>query len=145
MWKDGIVFIGFLSLAGCNTLGTAKVDNPVMGPPPPRMALTEQANRKTAERNDLTPRQYDENEPQGEISLASVVEPQPATGDRLDGSQVVATVNGIPIFDSEVLERYGLQLKQAKQQVSPEEFQQLRTGLIKRDLQGHLDRRLLVH
>jgi parvulin-like peptidyl-prolyl isomerase len=144
MWKDGVVFIGFLSLAGCGTLGTVKFDNPVMGPAPPREALAEPANRQTAVRNDLTPRQFTEDKLQGVIP-ASDVQPQPTTGDRLDGSQIVATVNGTLIFDSEVLERYGLQLEQARQQVSPEEFQKLRNQLIKQDLQGHIDRKLLVH
>ena len=144
MWKAGLIFVGLLCLAGCSSLSTAKVDNPVMGPPPPRVAKAKQPNLRTATRNDITPRQFGEDEPSG-IRQVSDVGPEPVTGDQLDGSQVVATVNGSPIFDSEVLERYGLQLAQAKQQMPPAEFQKLRKGLIKRDIKGHIDRKLLVH
>lgn len=137
MWKTNITLLCGLALFGCDTFGRVKVDNPVMGPPPPRMAAAEPA----AQADDLTPRQFGEDDPQG-ISLASVS--RPAAGEELGGSQVVATVNGTPIFDSEVLERYSRQLNQAARDLPPEELQKLRMGLIQRDLQVHIDRKLLV-
>jgi len=62
----------------------------------------------------------------------------------LFGCRVVATVNGSPILASEVLERYGVQLIQASQQLPPDKFDQVRETLIKRDLKGHIERQLLV-
>ena len=48
-----VALLSVLSLAGCGVLGTAKVDNPVLGPPPPRMALAQ----PNVQRDDSTPRE----------------------------------------------------------------------------------------
>lgn len=138
MRKSFLALLGAATMSGCGVLGTAKVDNPVLGPPPPRMAMAQPAER----RSGLEPGQYGEDQPG--ISLTSAGEQTPASGESLDGSQVVATVNGDPIFDSEVLERYGLQLDRAARELPPEQNQNLRKQLIQRDLQGYVDRKLLV-
>ena len=139
MRKVTVVLLGVMSLAGCGSMGTVKVDNPVLGPPPPRVALAQATNQ----RSGITPRAFSGNEP-SDIRFISVEEPTTPTGEFLHGSQVVATVNNAPIFDSEVLERYGLQLEKAARELSSEETQQLRRQLIQRDLQGYIDRKLLV-
>lgn len=138
MRKSFLALLGAATMSGCGVLGTAKVDNPVLGPPPPRIAMAQPAER----RSGLEPGQYGEDQPG--ISLTSAGEQTPASGESLDGSQVVATVNGDPIFDSEVLERYGLQLDRAARELPPEQNQNLRKQLIQRDLQGYVDRKLLV-
>jgi parvulin-like peptidyl-prolyl isomerase len=139
MRNTTVVLLAALSLAGCNKLSTVKVDNPVLGPPPPRVALAQSTER----RSDITPRPFGGDET-SEISQVSIEQPTTPTGEFLHGSQVVATVNNAPIFDSEVLERYGLQLDKASRELSPKETQQLRRQLIQRDLQGYIDRKLLV-
>ena len=126
------------SLLGCDALSKPKVDNPVMGPPPPRLSQTEPTWTPT----DLTPRSYSDQD--GEISLASLSPRETASDGEFSGSQVVATVNGAPIFDSEILAPYSTQLLEAQQKTTPAEFQQLRQSLIKRDLPAHVDRELLV-
>ncbi len=62
----------------------------------------------------------------------------------VNGTEVVALVNGEPIFASDVLDRYGPQLKVAFARTTPEQFQKLRRALIERDLKDHIERRLLA-
>ncbi|MCA9006719.1 MAG: peptidylprolyl isomerase, partial [Planctomycetaceae bacterium] len=65
--------------------------------------------------------------------------------EELKDSTVVAMVNGTPLFVSDILGVYEFQLKQAEQRMEPEEYQKLRTALVKRDLKSHIDRQLLIH
>lgn len=76
-------------------------------------------------------------------------------------SQVAATVNGAPILNGDVLDRYSGFLISAREQMeylwshpeklqrgqakpTPEDYEQFREMLVKRDLAGHIQRRLLV-
>ena len=76
-------------MTGCNT--TPKVDYPVVGPPPPRIPNAVQKQRTAA------------------VELAAVE----TTGGLTD---VAAEVNGQPIFESEVLERFQAAIDQARSQ-----------------------------
>jgi parvulin-like peptidyl-prolyl isomerase len=59
-------------------------------------------------------------------------------------TRTVAYVNGEPILASEVLEPYAEKLSELRQQVPPEQFEQLRLQLIERDLPIQIDNRLLI-
>lgn len=153
--------------AGCAGFGTPKVDNPVLGPPPPRISARERetedeayAGRARVGEDEAYAAQDEGFEPP-EAGVASVGRARTgartasavpgdfgADADAADegdlANQVVATVDGRPIFAGEVLERYAGQLAQARRQISPREFRELRENLIRRDLENHVERKLLV-
>ena len=139
-----LVLLAVSLLVGCESLSKPKVDDPVFSKPPPRRPVPDRQPAESA----VLPEQphaasVDDDNPFKIIRpLAGVDHGQAAV--EPDQPEVVATVNGSPIFASEVLDRYGMQLAQARQQVSPEEYRKLRSALIKRDLEGHIERRLLV-
>lgn len=154
------LFVVSLSIVGCET--TPKVDNPVLGPPPPRLesALRQQklkqseyANRTPDRKNLLTGDFEDSENPfETRIITASTTssrissESSPEDSEEpLTDSTVVAMVNGAPLFVSDVIGVYDFQLQQAEQRMPPEEYQKLRRALIKRDLKGHIERQLLIH
>ena len=122
---------------GCDSLGRApKYDNPVLGPPPPRLSYAE------PEEEQQLPTVVDEET--GEIRTVALTLNQHSPDLPLADSQTVAVVNGTPILAAEVLERYGNQLAKAKAQIPPEEFNKARLQLIKRDLDSHIERMLLA-
>ena len=63
---------------------------------------------------------------------------------RLAGTEVVAMVNGAPVFASELLDRYRPQLELAQKQLSASDYEKTRRALIQRDLKNHIQRKLLV-
>ncbi len=131
-----------LALAGCDSLNKPKVDNPVMGPAPPRISFNnEEGNQvenplQTADAEMDVPALED-----SQVAQASLTRDQSHS---LSGSQTVAIVNGSPILASEVLERYGTQLAEAKNKLPPEQYEEARLMLIKRDLDGHIERKVLA-
>ena len=130
-----------LGLAGCDSLGKTKVDNPVAGPPPPRMNVTGRpAGRVSLGADSVV--QADTSENAGEVRLASAQSLD--SDDSLFGLQPVAIVNGQPILAADILERYGASLEEARKKMSSEQFRQARLELIERDLPGHIDRILLA-
>ena len=133
------------TLAGCDSLNKPKVDNPVMGPPPPRMSFNNSAESEEAA--DESPVQTADAEQAGTDADVSHIKPASLTSAKnntLSGSQTVAIVNGSPILASEVLERYGPQLAEAKEKLPPEQYEEARKMLLKRDLQSHIERKLLA-
>lgn len=142
------------AVSGCDSLQKAKGENPVFPAPPPRLSLTNQASRgevagraaptqekKVADAADASEAAED-TVPAGGVQQASLA--SSTRSPTLDDTEVVATVNGQPIFASEVLDRYAVQLTVAQKQAPPEEFKELRAILIKRDLPGHVQQRILV-
>lgn len=137
-----------LTFAGCNKM-RVRVDNPLVGPPPPRdpervAALARQ------EANDASP-----SEPgtslvsgnQGELGvvlISQTVEELPPVGISDLMTEVAARVNGRPIFVGQVVEPFTIQLEQARSELSEEEFRQVVTALVKRDLDQMIDQALLV-
>ncbi|ADG69144.1 PpiC-type peptidyl-prolyl cis-trans isomerase [Planctopirus limnophila DSM 3776] len=128
---------------GCNSL-TKKVDNPVMVPPPRRVSLNdERANAadKALAEGSLKLKQAaasDIVQTSGEETILA------QNDDAVFGAQVVARVNGAPIFASEVLERYGEVLAQAREKLPPDKFNLLRENIIAQNLRAHVERQLIV-
>ena len=136
-----VAFLMFLVVqAGCEGR-SVKEDFPIFGPAPPRISTSDDAlfgpdlpiaaGGATSSSADLRVRQ-------------TAFEEGNALDPNLTGSEVVATVNGIPIFSGDVLERYGHRIDLAREKYSEAEFQQLRRELIKRHLQDTIDREVLV-
>jgi parvulin-like peptidyl-prolyl isomerase len=130
MRRLGLLAVLFVVSAGCNTL-RPKNDNPVMQAPPRRVSMDDsQAGDQLAGKSATAIKQ---------ASAADV-------GDDAEvfNAQVVARVNGAPVFAGDVLERYGPFLKGFKANKTPEEFQEIRSHIIERDLRSHIERRLLA-
>lgn len=118
------------AVLGCQSLAK-KHDNPVLQPPPRRTSLddTEAVQRlaDAGEQSDIQQTAADDAGDDSEIINA----------------RVVARVNGAPVFAGEVLEVYGPFLNSARQKMPAERFVELREALIRRDLKGHIQRKLL--
>ena len=132
-----------LALAGCkgsSGLGP-KVENPVVGPPPPRRVGANNADRS----DQVTKSERDDkNSTKGNgVKLASMTESEPEIPKELEGNRVVATVNGAPIFEAEILERYAEQLAQMREKAPPEIYRKQIEQIIERDLRAHVERKLL--
>ncbi len=142
MQKATIVILGLSLLAGCDSLRTSRVDNPVMPEAPPRVALQNDSEYSgDAYINDPLDPKVNGVKP-GEAVPVSYSN-STSTGEN-DFGHVVATVNGEPIFAADVLARYGTNLAKVKAEAPPFQYRQLRDGLLKRDLNDHIDRVLLV-
>lgn len=135
-----IVLTVLLALAGCKGGGGLgpKVENPVAGPPPPRKvgavsseqyAQSDRTDKKSAKNNGVLLMGLEESE--GEVPK------------ELEGNRVVATVNGAPIFEAEILERYAEQLLKMREQAPPDVYRKQVEQLIERDLRAHVERKLL--
>lgn len=61
-----------------------------------------------------------------------------------DGATVVATVNSIPIFASDVLEPYALNIRQAEQQLTKEQLNRVKAKLIQEHMRPHIEKAVLV-
>ena len=62
-----------------------------------------------------------------------------------DGATEVARVNNtIPIFAGDVLDPFTLNLRQAEQQLTPEQLNRLKAKLIQENLQPHIEKAVLV-
>lgn len=140
MRRSRILLVILLALAGCkgNSGLGPKVENPVVGPPPPR---------KVGATNS---QQYAKSSGDGEKSragsgvlLTGLAESDSELPKELEGNRVVATVNGAPIFEAEILERYAEQLAKMREQVPPEQYRKQTEQLIERDLRAHVERKLL--
>lgn len=130
--------------AGCGR--TPKVDNPVFGPAPPRVSYNDgQSVGGEAYVNDPLDPVEDAVVGPGEIvRTVSARDGDTGVPNRAgEASTVVARVNGEPIFEGDVLEHYESVLEKARSEAPPAEFAQAKRGLIKRDLQGHIERKLL--
>lgn len=124
-----IVVLGLST--GCDTMNKMKIDNPVMPDAPPRRAAVDRS--ASVELVDSP----------GDIELVTYGNNANQLEDQI-GSRVVATVNGSPIFESDVLDRYRAQLNQARPKMSDKEFLELKLALIERDLHIHVENRMLV-
>jgi len=132
--------VGCIVLVGCGATNNVTVDNPVMPDAPPR-ATPVNAGR-LSESGAIAA---------SEASGRSTVVPAEFSGKTAANnggfvdSQVVATVDGTPLFATDVLAQYEGHLRKAQLEVPPAEFQRLRSSLIKRDLQSHLENVVLVN
>lgn len=130
-------------LAGCQ--GTSQVfDNPVVGPPPPRVNAP--ARVAVGPNSPETPHPTDDPQQfallQYTASAKDSQEKTPVTG---QPGAVAARVNGQPILVSEVLQPYAPQLAHFRAQVSAEEFERMQRNLVKRDLPHYIETAMLVN
>lgn len=131
-----LLLLGGLLSAGCSAR-KPKDAIPVVGPPPPRYSY-ENDSPSWQPVVGLDPEANRANNGFINVSLN-----EPA--DKLfTDTRTVAYVNGEPILASEVLEPYAEKLAELRQQVPPEQFEQLRLQLIQRDLPIQIDNRLLI-
>ncbi len=80
----------------------------------------------------------------GVVLISQTVEEAPPVGISDLMTEVAARVNGRPIFVGQVVEPFTIQLEQARSELSEEEFRQVVTALVKRDLDQMIDQALLV-
>ncbi len=138
-----------LLLQGCGR--TPKVDNPVLGPPPPRVSFDDSQSRTdgfgdVAYVNDPLDPQVEGAEPGEYIqtagtdrSTAKAIQPP-----GLNQSNVVARVNGEPILEGDVLEPYSRFFEQNADRMRPNDVEKAKMQILKRDLDGHVERVLLT-
>jgi parvulin-like peptidyl-prolyl isomerase len=124
-------------------LNTVKVDNPVMGPPPPRIAITDDrlTNGSTIVRAESG---LEDSKKLSDVRPVDYQNRGLARDEELVGSSIVALVDGSPIFAADILEPYAKPLKNIEQHASPAEVQAARRTIIQRDLPGYIDNRMLV-
>ena len=138
-----ILLTVLLALAGCKGSGGLgpKVENPVVGPPPPRRvgAPTSERTEQYAKGDRDAKNSFKGNG----VELIGLEKLDSELPKELEGNRVVATVNGAPIFEAEILERYAEQLAKMREQVPPEQYRKQTEQLIERDLRAHVERKLL--
>ncbi len=138
-----ILLTVLLALAGCkgsNGLGP-KVENPVVGPPPPRKIGSPNSERTEPYAKDEGNSKKSSNG--NGVVLTGMVESDAELPKELEGNRVVATVNGAPIFEAEILERYAEGLAKMREQAPPDQYRKQIDQLIERDLRAHVERKLL--
>lgn len=138
-----ILLTVLLALAGCKGNGGLgpKVENPVVGPPPPRRIGS--PNSEQAEQYAANNRDAQKSSKGNGVLLTGGVESDAELPKELEGNRVVATVNGAPIFAAEILERYAEQLAKMREQMPDEIYKKQTEQLIERDLRAHVERKLL--
>ena len=86
--------LALMALAGCDTISKTKVDNPVVGPPPPRMSRAELAALNAQNDSQHDPRDPTvEFLPPGEVVPVGLSRKDDSELDDLADSHVVATVD----------------------------------------------------
>jgi parvulin-like peptidyl-prolyl isomerase len=147
---------------GCNGT-TKKHDNPVMVPAPRRVAQVEPDDAtRLASASEKTDAAAEEDRPVRTVA-GTKSDPWENWEDdtAIYNSRVAATVNGAPILNGEVLDRYSgvlisgrqrmqylwahpEQLQKGQSRPTPEDYEKFREVLIQRDLASHIQRKLLV-
>ena len=131
-----IFLLIFVLFAGCES--TKKIDNPVVGPPPPRLPpekirANQTASLATTEAPDTTTRDN-----------PSVLQQVSAQEIDFPDNMIVATVNDQPVFVGDVLAPFGEYLANVKQQAPPAEFKRLRREMLRKFLSGAIEQQILI-
>lgn len=149
-----LLVVELASVTGCNAL-QKKHDNPVLQAAPRRVRHVQHENEtqvaEVPEKNpgEVTPTGASE----PDVPVRKPYNPDPWADWKDDtaiyNSQVAATVNGAPILNGDVLDRYsayliGLREKMQKDRMPPEKYSEVREAFVQRDLPSHIQRRLLV-
>ena len=109
-------------------------ENPVFQPPPQRTSLVQ----PTDDRDIAGDRS-------GRIPATPVSRSWPAPGaDPGFQGEVVALVNGEPVFADDLLYAHGAQLQQVRQSASSEEFRRFRLQIMRQKLPNHIERMVAV-
>ena len=166
MRRAVLLLLFVLPCAACNSL-QKKHDNPVMVQAPRRTHVEPGEETQIA---DAAPDSKSNPDDDNQIKTASALKGESLKADpwadwqddsAIYNSKVAATVNGAPILNGDVLDRYAGVIIQAREQMqylwshpeklqkgqprpTPEDYEQFREMLVKRDLAGHVQRRLLV-
>ena len=125
-----LLLIGTFCLVGCRGLPWSSPDEP------PRVSARIDPSLVLGEL------QIDDG---SRVELAGLqLSPPSAESDWLAGTQVVAIVNGEPLFASEVLQRQSQSLAAAREQISGPRYRVLQEDLLRKQLKGFVDRRLMA-
>ena len=139
------VMVGILTAfgpPGCNAL-QKKHDNPVMIEAPRRTHVAPEQGTQVADQTDKP----------GEVKLTKFNPANPWEGWEDDtaifNSQVAATVNGAPILNGDVLDKFspfliGLREKLQQERKPPEMYVENRDMLVRQLLMQHIERRVLI-
>lgn len=159
-----LIAVGLL-ICGCQGTGPAKIDNPVVGPPPPRLPPEKIQERQFAENStrisvdDVDPPQRlaaksidDDVRNSSGVQRVSLSQMKDRELPAFEDGMVVAMVNDHPIFAGEVLAPVRPNLKQAEQQMKaeygkgfkPEMVHRLRAMFIRANLPRIVERKMLV-
>jgi parvulin-like peptidyl-prolyl isomerase len=169
---------------GCDLLDPAKVGDPVFGPPPPRKIVKSGPNDASGKPSDTAVVSPDNVAPgadaasgavttargsspdkgttqtastsDGDIKRAGYTSPKPGEG-KMTGNEIVASINGQPVFASEIFERaavepltsQGMSLIIAKQalaakQLTEEEYRELQMLAIRKFGKDYIRTRVLA-
>ena len=122
-----------LAATGCGK--SFKVNNPVVGPAPPRIKnATEVAAREEQEKAG------EESRPIAQVAFAEGI-----TNRRpLSSFDPVARVNGTTLFVGDILGEQMMQFEAAKGKAPPEEIRKAQDAILKEKLQDHIDQQLMV-
>ena len=128
-------------LSGCEGKNIQE-DHPIAGPIPPRTTLEVQDEYYASDTDESAA------EP-GHHSRGVKAIPASYSHDRvldpkLNGSEVVATINGEPVFADDVLQGFGSRLAEAEKQLPPDKFHAAKKELIRRHLPEVIDRILVL-
>jgi len=129
-----LLLAAMLAATGCNR--SFKVSNPVVGPPPPRIANA--AEVAQAEEQQETP--AGESTPIKTVSFDGGPKRRP-----LSSIDPVARVNGTTIFCGDVIGEQMMQFEAAKGKAPPEEIRKAQDAVLKEKLQDYIDQQLMVH
>lgn len=125
-----------LVLTGCEGR-TIKEDNPVLGPAPPRSALTADDDYYR-DAGVLTANPGHKHGDDDRVVMPASYTNGMKLDKELTGNQVVASINGQPLFYDEVLGAYTARLEKVRQEAPPEEFQKIQRMLLKRNMEQPL-------
>lgn len=137
-------------VVGCGR--TPKVDNPVLGPPPPRVSFDDSHTESGA--FDGVAYVNDPLDPAAGSAPGDYVRPVSLTDDDsknvvanaapgINHSRVIARVNGEPILEGDVMEPFAKFFVDNAGRMSAAQAEQAKMQVIKRDLDSHIDRKLL--
>ena len=142
MRMSRILLTILLAVAGCKGNGGLgpKVDNPVVGPPPPRRVGAQNSEQTEQYAKGSRP---NKDAKRNGVELIAMSESDAEHPQELEGNRVVASVNGAPIFEAEILERYAEQIAKMREQIPPEQLRKQTDQIIERDLRAHVERKLL--
>jgi parvulin-like peptidyl-prolyl isomerase len=143
-----VAFLTVLGMHGCKGF-QKKHENPVLRDAPHRVTHIEPETgsqvAKADERSTVDPVKGENNQPGFKLDPWEGWEDDTA----IYNSKVAATVNGAPILNGDVLDRYAGYLisvreDMRKKRVPPDDYVKLREAFVHRDLEPHIQRRLLV-
>lgn len=145
MSRRGLLLFLLLPATGCEFLKSAKVDSPVFGPPPPRVSWNADSGNDGIYVTDAA--QVFDAQDSNRLQMASLTSEGGAADERageLSAGEVVAIVNGEPLFATEVLERFTPKLVVAREKLLPAQYAIYREGLLREELPNQIERKLLV-